>query len=957
MNKFLNKVKENISYLHEEMSLEKYLEKAKTDSSLYATPHERLLKSIGEPELVDTKKDPKLGRIFQNKIIKIYPAFKEFYGMEETIERIVSFFKHAAQGLEESKQILYLLGPVGGGKSSLAERVKHLMEKYPIYVLGYKNEISPIFESPLGLFIEQGDELEREYNIPKRYLPACLSPWAIKRLQDSNGNLDDFKVIKLHPSVQRQIAISKTEPGDENNQDISTLVGKVDLRRLGEYAQSDPDAYSYSGGLCLSNQGVMEFVEMFKAPIKMLHPLLTATQEKNYKGTEPIGAIPFNGVIMAHCFSEDTEILTEHGWKGMNEINVGDIIATFNKQTEKIEYQPALNKYVYDDVKSMFHIKNSSADHLVTENHKMIYKSYENIKEVLVKDFFITGAELPVSGVCERPDMDIYENDEELRLHVWCVTDGSVAYTNKQNKLKYRWHLKKQRKIDRLTNLLNDLNIKYEIHDCNDGTFSIAADYIDSKFTKQFSEIHRKLSARQTTILLKEWAETDESKSNYHPERSFQLSTNVKFHSDLIQELATISGHKSTCAITEKEGHKDVYALWIKLNCSYVSSSKSTKNFANKGIVSYNGKVWCLETENHTLISRRNGKVLITGNSNESEWEVFSNDKKNEAFLDRVFIVRVPYVLRVDEEVKIYEKLINNSSLKDTVCAPKTLELLAEFSVLTRLKEPENSKLYSKLKIYNGENLKQTDPNAKALHEYKDQAGVNEGMDGISTRFAFKVLSRVFNFDIDEIAANPVHLFYILEDEIIKQQFDKELEETYIDFIKANLSSNYLDFLENELQKSYIDSYNEYGQNLFEKYLAYADYWIQDTDYRDPDTGQIFDRKMLNDFLEKIEKSADIANPKDFRNEMVNYVLRVKAKNKGEMPRWDSYEKIKSVIEKRIFSNTEDLLPIISFSAKSSKDEQKKHDAFVKRMIEKGYTEKQVKLLVDWFLRMNKNVQ
>ena len=98
----------------------------------------------------------------------------------------------------------------------------------------------------------------------------------------------------------RQIAIAKTEPGDENNQDISSLVGKVDIRKLEDYAQDDPDAYSYSGGLCLANQGLLEFVEMFKAPIKVLHPLLTATQEGNFKGTEGFGAIPFDGIILAH---------------------------------------------------------------------------------------------------------------------------------------------------------------------------------------------------------------------------------------------------------------------------------------------------------------------------------------------------------------------------------------------------------------------------------------------------------------------------------------------------------------------------------------------------------------------------------------------------------------------------------------------------------------------------------
>ena len=104
----------------------------------------------------------------------------------------------------------------------------------------------------------------------------------------------------VHPSRLRQIAIAKTEPGDENNQDISSLVGKVDIRKLETYAQNDPDAYSYLRRLCRANQGMLEFVEMFKAPIKMLHPLLTATQEGNYIGTESFGAIPFDGVILAH---------------------------------------------------------------------------------------------------------------------------------------------------------------------------------------------------------------------------------------------------------------------------------------------------------------------------------------------------------------------------------------------------------------------------------------------------------------------------------------------------------------------------------------------------------------------------------------------------------------------------------------------------------------------------------
>ena len=636
----LSTIKKDFSQTGKDITIQEYLDLCKKDPKVYATPAERLLDVIGEPEMVDTKLDERLSRIYSNRVIKRYPAFSDFYGMEDTIEQIVSFFRHAAQGLEEKKQILYLLGPVGGGKSSLAERLKQLMEQSYIYVLVSDGVVSPVWENPLGLFSSYRGQLEKEYGISKRYVPSCPSPWATKRLEEYEGDISKFKVRKIKMSIQSQVGIAKTEPGDENNQDISSLVGKIDIRKLAEFPQNDPDAYNYSGALCRANQGLMEFVEMFKAPIKMLNPLLTATQEGNFNGTENLPAIPFQGVILAH--------------------------------------------------------------------------------------------------------------------------------------------------------------------------------------------------------------------------------------------------------------------------------------------------------------------------SNESEWESFSNDKKNEAFLDRVYIVRVPYCLRVNEEVQIYEKLLKGSSLSEAPCAPQTLDLLAKFCVMTRMMVPENSILYSKMRVYNGENLKESDPKAKSLQEYKDSAGITEGMNGISTRFAFKVLSKVFNHDSEEVAANPVHLFYVLEREIVKMQLPKDTEEYYLNILKSTLTGKYAEFIGDEIQKAYVDSYQEYGQNLFEKYITYADHWCQDNDFRDPETGQQFDRSALNDELEKIEKPAGIANPKDFRNDVVQFYLRHKAKN-GEAPTWDSYEKIKNVIEKRIFSKTEDLIPVISFSGKTSKDEEKKHSEFVNRMKNRGYTNKQIKLLTDWYLRIRKS--
>jgi serine protein kinase len=281
--------------------------------------------------------------------------------------------------------------------------------------------------------------------------------------------------------------------------------------------------------------------------------------------------------------------------------------------------------------------------------------------------------------------------------------------------------------------------------------------------------------------------------------------------------------------------------------------------------------------------------------------------------------------------------------------------MLAKFIVLSRLKDSDNSSIYSKMRVYDGENLKDIDPKAKSLQEYKDAAGVDEGMNGLSTRFAFKILSRVFNFDNTEIAANPIHLLYIIEQAIEQEQFPAETHDRLLNFIKEYISAEYVDFIGKEIQTAYLESYAEYGQNIFDRYVTYADFWIQDQEYRDPETGEILDRSAINEELEKIEKPAGISNPKDFRNESVNFILRARANNNGKNPSWQSYEKMRSVIEKKMFSNTEDLLPVISFSAKSSSEDQTKHDDFVNRMIDRGYTEKQVRLLAAWYLRVRKS--
>ena len=276
---------------------------------------------------------------------------------------------------------------------------------------------------------------------------------------------------------------------------------------------------------------------------------------------------------------------------------------------------------------------------------------------------------------------------------------------------------------------------------------------------------------------------------------------------------------------------------------------------------------------------------IVLAHSNESEWKAFRNNKNNEAFLDRIYIVKVPYCLRVSEEIKIYEKLLRGSSLAEATCAPGTLKMMSQFAILTRLKEPENSSLYSQ-----DAGLRRREPEGHrpARQELPGVPRLRRRRRRHERHLARASPSRssrkVFNFDSTEVAANPVHLMYVLEQQIEREQFPAETEQKYLGFIKEHLAPRYAEFIGKEIQTAYLESYSEYGQNIFDRYVTYADYWIQDHEYRDTDTGEVFDRGSLNAELEKIEKPAGIANPKDFRNEIVNFVLRARANNAGQQP-------------------------------------------------------------------------
>jgi serine protein kinase len=303
----------------------------------------------------------------------------------------------------------------------------------------------------------------------------------------------------------------------------------------------------------------------------------------------------------------------------------------------------------------------------------------------------------------------------------------------------------------------------------------------------------------------------------------------------------------------------------------------------------------------------------------------------------------------VTEEAAIYQKLLRESTLEKAPCAPGTLAMLARYMVLSRLKAPANSSIYSKLRVYDGENLRESDPQAKSVAEYREMSGVEEGMSGFSTRYAFKLISKAFNRDPAEVSADPVTLLKVIEESILSSDFSPDVQKACTVHLKEFLIPRYLEELTKEIQAAYLESYADYGQELFDRYVAFADFWIQEEVYVDPATGVAFDKATLNAELEKLEKPAGIGNPKDFRHEIVNHVLRAQNKNGGGKLVWTSYQKLREVIEKRMFAATDDLLPVVSYFAKGNAEDEKKHEAFIARMMSRGHTPTQVRRQIEWW--------
>lgn len=371
-------------------------------------------------------------------------------------------------------------------------------------------------------------------------------------------------------------------------------------------------------------------------------------------------------------------------------------------------------------------------------------------------------------------------------------------------------------------------------------------------------------------------------------------------------------------------------------------------NVGNRGVVEFI-EVFKNETEYlHAMITAtqekhipapgRHGMIYvdtcILAHSNEAEWKKFKSDHTNEAILDRIVTVRVPYNLRLSEEVKIYRKLIRKSQFTADI-APHTIEIASMFAILSRLEPTSKCDLMTKLKLYSGEEVVEKGKTKKIdVRELREEAP-DEGLTGISTRFIMKALDNALSDNIDLNCIHPIGVREALVQMVKEHDFPEDVRKRYLEFLQDTLHKEYLDVLEKEITKAFVYSYSEQAESLFQNYLDHAEAYVTKRKYKDRNTSE--ELEPDEGFMKSIEEQiAIIGTASDgFRQEVIAYLWSIG--RKGEKISYASYEPLKEAIEKKLMTSVRDVSRIITKARTRDEEQGEKYGRMVEQLIKNGY--------------------
>ena len=353
--------------------------------------------------------------------------------------------------------------------------------------------------------------------------------------------------------------------------------------------------------------------------------------------------------------------------------------------------------------------------------------------------------------------------------------------------------------------------------------------------------------------------------------------------------------------------------------------------------------------EKHIPAPGRHGMIYIdtciVAHSNEAEWRKFKSDHTNEAILDRIVTVKVPYNLRLSEEVKIYRKIIKQSNFKADI-APHTIEIASMFSILTRLQPTNKCDLMTKLKLYNGEEVVEKGRTKRIdLTELREEAK-DEGMDGISTRFIMKALDNALSDNIEEKCIHPINVREALVHMVKESDLPDELRKRYLEFLQETLHREYLEILEKEITKAFVYSYQEQAESLFQNYLDHAEAYVTKKKLKDRNTSEELEPDEA--FMKSIEEQIAIIGTAcdGFRQEVISFLWSIT--RRGEKASYESYEPLKEAIEKKLMASVRDVSRIITKSRMRDKQQQEKYNLMVEQLIAIGYPANSVDVILKY---------
>jgi len=371
-------------------------------------------------------------------------------------------------------------------------------------------------------------------------------------------------------------------------------------------------------------------------------------------------------------------------------------------------------------------------------------------------------------------------------------------------------------------------------------------------------------------------------------------------------------------------------------------------NIGNRGVVEFI-EVFKNEIEYlHCMITATQEKVIpapgrhglvyvdtvIVAHSNEAEWQKFKADHTNEAILDRIVVIKVPYNLRLSEEVKIYQKIIRHSDFHAHV-APHTLEIASMFAVLSRLEPTNKCDLMTKLKLYNGEEVVEKGRTKKVDVQELREAVKREGMTGISTRFIMKALDNALSDNTDGNCINAINVREALINMVKEADLPDDTRKQCLEFLQDTLHKEYLEILEKEITRAFVYSYQEQAEALFQNYLDHAEAYVNKGKVKDRNTKE--ELSPDEGFMKSIEEQiAIIGSAADgFRQEVIAYLWA--ANRRGEKIDYRSYEPLKEAIEKKLMTSVRDLSRIITKARTRDEEQSEKYNAMVKNLLDNGY--------------------